>query len=221
MATKRISKSRRVEEQESISNPINQDTQKLETGNSKKIWIGVGIAIVIVVAFWYKTNSWPVVGLVGMRPITRFEVAQMMMKQNGKAAMDEIVVEELVKNELSKNKISVSDAELNDKIAEIRKSLGTQSTLEDVLSSRSTSMDDFKRQMTLQMGVEKLLAGKIQVSSDEVKKYMDDNKGYMQASGEAAQQTEAMQAVKLNKLQSEITTWITDLKNKSKVWRIL
>lgn len=181
----------------------------------------VGAVLVVMAAFagfWYKTNSWPIVAMVGMRPVTRFEVTQELFKQYGKDALENKVTEMLVKNELDRTGVSVSDTDVTAKIDEIKGSLTEGTDLDSLLASRGMTKQQFEYQLRLQLRVEKALMAKINITDQEVSDYLKANEQYMTASGEAAL-TQAKEAVKYSKLQEEVNKWLEELKTKAKVWR--
>lgn len=181
-------------------------------------WRWVILILVVIGYFCYKTNSWPVVAIVGGKVITRFEVTQDLMKTYGKEEIENKITERLIRNELDRMNIKVSDDEKNAKIEEIKKSLGEGVNFEELLQGRGMSVDQFRDQLGLQMRVEKGLADKITVSEEEVSKYLVDNKSFIAATGEAAI-LQAREAVRITKLQDEIGKWIEDLKAKASVWK--
>lgn len=192
---------------------------KMKTENGKSnAWKWIIAAVVLLVLFWYKTNSWPIVAMVGARPVTRWEIEQNLMKTYGKEEVENKITETLVRNELSKMGVTVDQAEVDAKVSEIRASIGEDTNFEELLAGRGMTMDKFKEQLALQMKVEKGLADKVVVSDEEVSQYLEENKAYITATGEAARK-QAVDAVKLTKLQEEIGKWIEQLRNDNKVWR--
>jgi hypothetical protein len=185
---------------------------------TKKI-VGLALFVLVLVLFWYKTNSWPIVALVGTRPVTRFEIAQTLFKQGGKILVDDVVTELIVRDELNKNKISISDSEVNSKVDEIRKSLGTSTKLEDLLAQKQMTMSEFLSQVKLQMEIEKMMQSRVKVTDEEVNTYIQQNKIYLTSATDEGKRAEALNAVRMSKLQSEVNTWVTDLKAKFKVWK--
>ena len=161
MAVKRINKTNKIlpAPQEIIETP--NDIVSSKKKSQGKLVIGVILLAVLLFLFWYKTNTWPIVAMVGLKPVTRFEVNQLLFKQGGKTQVDDMVTEILVKNELNKNKIFITDNDVNNKISDIRKSLGNSVKLEDVLTQRNMSMAGLKNRVKIQMGIEKLMNDKI------------------------------------------------------------
>src|SRR3989344_9175216 len=83
-------------------------------------WAIWGLVVLGALAlFWYKTNSWPVVAMVGLRPVTRGEVTRALLKQGGKAEVESLITEMLVKKELDKLGVKVEASEVEAKIREI------------------------------------------------------------------------------------------------------
>jgi uncharacterized protein YeeX (DUF496 family) len=133
--------------------------------------------------------------------------------------VDDIVTEILVRNELKKNKISVSKSDVDGKVADIRTSLGTATKLEDVLAQRDMTMADFRNQVELQMGIEKLMKDKVTVTDAEIASYVQQNAADIQATTDAGKKAEALNAIQMSKLQTAVNDWITKLKADNKVWK--
>jgi foldase protein PrsA len=195
------------------------DTLVSVDNKTSKPYLLVGLVLILGLGFLlYKTNNFPVVAMVGMRPITRYEINRELYKQSGKTMVDNLVTEVLINNELKKSKVVVSDSDINEKIESIKKSLGEGQDLNTLLSQRGMTLNDVKKQLRLQMGVEKVLADKVTVSNEEITKFVTENANYMTATSEAGKIEEATTALKQQKTQTEVTTWIQSLKDKTKVW---
>jgi parvulin-like peptidyl-prolyl isomerase len=180
--------------------------------------IGIIILLLLLVFFWYKTKSWPIVAMVGMHPVTRFEAAQVLFKQGGKTVVDDIVTQILINNELKKNNIKVTDEEINAKLEEIKNSLNEGTTLDDALAANGLTLEELKKQLRLRIGIEKILADKIAVTDEEVNNYFLQDSSLISSATDEAQRTNTREMLKINKLQTEANTWISDLKSKTKIW---
>lgn len=154
MATKTVKKAprRKVTKVEKVE----------EVVEVKRTFPKVAGVVVLVAAglglFWWKTNSWPIVALVNGVPVTRFEVDQQLYTQGGAQVLDGIVTQKLIQAELLKKKISISEADVNSKLAEIQTQLGANVTVEQALSMQGMTLPQFKNQLKIQMGLEKLVA---------------------------------------------------------------
>jgi hypothetical protein len=220
MAVKRV-----VKKEKEITSTIEPQVNNIETleapkpVNKIRKWIVLGVVIVGgLVLFWYKTNTWPVVASVDGRIITRYEVDKSLYAQGAPSAVDEIITQSLIENELKKNNIDISSQEMDAKVAEIRKTLGTAATLEDTLKSRNITMKDFLKQLKLQMAVQKALEPKISITTEEITAYINDYGASMTSTAEADMKVEAEDALKMRKLQEEVVKWIDELRTKAKIW---
>jgi foldase protein PrsA len=182
--------------------------------------VGIAAAVLVLALFWYKTDSWPIVALVGWRPVTRFEAEQELFKQGGKAVVDDIVTQILIGNELKKNHITVTNSEIDAKIEEVKKTLGENSKLEDVLAANGTTLTQFRKQLGLRIGIEKILENRIAVTDEELTSYMVQNQSFLGAATDEAKRNEAKDMLKISKLQTEANKWITELKAKTRIWTL-
>lgn len=181
----------------------------------------VGAAVLLaagLVFFWYKTNSWPIVAMVGLRPVTRFEIAQGLFARGGKSEIDNRVLELQVQEEFRSRGVKVTSQEVDAKIEEIKKNLGPNADLETILSARGLTMTDYRRQLELLLGAEKAVSANVTISDEEVNSYLASNKESMiNASGEASL-AEAREAVRLTKVDEQIKLLIEQVKSKYKAW---
>lgn len=221
MATRRSTKPRikkeiLVEPAPEIAEPVTE----VKRGRNWK-WLGwAGVAILALTFFWWKTNTWPIVAMIGLKPITRYEVNQALYSQGGKTVVDNLVTERLVNSEIARTGTNVSPAEVDDRVGVVKTNFGTDQEFQKALSDRGLTMDEVKKQIKMQIGMEKILADKATVSAEEVTKFISEMGTLMTASDAAGQKVEAEKILKNQKLQAEITTWIESLRSKAKIWWI-
>jgi len=183
-------------------------------------WVGVVVTLVLVlVVFWWRTNTWPIVGFVGLRPITRFEVDQELFKQGGKSIIDNIVTQNIVESELASKKIVVSDTDVDVKLGEIKSQLGAGTTIEQVLADSGMTLADAKKQLKLQMGIEKAVSAAISVTQAEVDEYIKTNGASLTGTDEE-KKLMVEKYLGQQKVQTAIAAWIEGLRSKAKVWLV-
>ncbi len=124
--------------------------------NSRKVLIVV-LLVLLLGLFWYKTNSWPIVGVVNYKPIWRWQLNELMYNQVGKQAVDNLVTEQLIRDELENKEIDVKDADVDAKINDIKKQIGSDAAFNQALSVQGMTIDQLKKQIKLQLGLEKLV----------------------------------------------------------------
>lgn len=227
MAVKRSSK---VTKQPSVkeadflpgNTPSWSPTPAAVSSPKKKIqaWKWIALIIAVVGFWWYRTNTWPVVAVVGFRPIFRHQVNQALYKQGGKAVVDSLVTEKLVKSELDRLGVRVTDQEVDTKMEEIIKSLGEGVNFEELLAERGLNMDEVRKQVQIQTGIEKALADKATFSAQEMEDFLNENGSFISGTSSAEKQVNAEKALKQQKLQEEVSKWIEGLKASAKIWYV-
>ncbi len=194
---------------------------ELEVKSSKMgKWGWIGLLFAVLCVYWWKTNSWPIVAVAGMKPIWRHAVNQELYKQGGKSVVDSLVTQRLVEVELGKARVKISDQEVEGKLDEIKKGFEKPEDFEVALADRNMSLIDLKKQIELQMGIEKLLSEKIEVTASDTAMIIKEMGTLLTATTEAEKQEEAKKIILDQKLQMEINTWIESIRSKGKVWWI-
>lgn len=174
------------------------------------------LAIVLGLLYYYKDLF--VVAMVNGRPVTRFAVVQELEKQNGKSVVDNLVTKALIEQEASKKGISVSTDDINAELAKIETDLQSQGqTLDQVLEMQGLTKSDVEENLRVKLYIEKILADKVQVSEDDVKKYYDENKSLYGEAKFDDVKGQIEESLKQQKLQTEYQTWIEELKSNSTI----
>ena len=122
----------------------------------------------------------------------------------------------MINNELKKAGVKVTEEEINAEIAEIEKQLAGQS-LEEVLSQQGLTLADFRKQVTMQAGMKKLLADKVVVTDAEVADFIKSYGSSLTGTTDQAKAEEAKKTLTDQKLGDEINKWYSDLQTKAVV----
>lgn len=125
--------------------------------------------LLLLVGFWYKTKSWPVVAVVNYMPITRFELDQLMYNKVGKEALDALITQKLVNQELMNRKMTVTPSEIDARLEEIKKQLGTPENFNQILELQGVTQAQLREQIDYQLKLEKL----VPASTDSAKMQAD------------------------------------------------
>jgi foldase protein PrsA len=169
--------------------------------------------VVIVLAILFVLKGLFIAALVNGSPISRLSVIQALEKNSGKAALESLVVEKLINNEAGKKDIKVSDDEINAEVSRVEAQIKSQGgTLDAALASQGMTLETLKEQIVIQKKLEALLADKIQVSSDDIKKFVADNKITIPKGEEASYNDQITQEIKQQKLSTEAKTFVDSLK---------
>jgi len=196
----------------------------VEEKTGMKINSGAGVVIILAVLagfFWYKTNTWPVVAVINGKPLTRFEVDQQLFNQDKGTVIEGLITQTLIKQDVEKRGIKATDAEVDAKIEEIKQGLAPGQELEKALAAQGMTLAQFKEQVKLRVEVEKLLADKTKVASDEAEKFVTENDKSFAVGTTQEQKTEmAMKNLQQEKFQKALDEWLKELKDKAKIWKV-
>lgn len=149
--------------------------QRLSTKQKLAI-AAIALALISFLLGFFIHNAIPVAQVNG-EFINRGTFVRKLAVTNGKVVLDAIIAEKLVNQALKENKITVTNKEIEDKIARMRKELTLQkTTFEALLASTNQTQDQFKKELKIQLGVEKLLKKQVTVSDKEINDYFVQKK---------------------------------------------
>ncbi len=198
-----------------------QEYQQKADKVSIKINIKTAIIIAVIIAVGvlaYIYKGLFIAATVDGSPISRLAIIQKLEKASGQDILDSLIVEKLVQKEVDAKKIVVSNDEIDEEIKKIEGQISVQgATLDAALAAQGMSMEDFKKQIILQMELEKLLADKINVTDEEIVQYIDDNAISIPEGQEVAATAQIKDELRNQKLSAEANTLITALKSQSKI----
>ncbi|OGY15672.1 MAG: hypothetical protein A2784_03150 [Candidatus Chisholmbacteria bacterium RIFCSPHIGHO2_01_FULL_48_12] len=168
---------------------------------------GIGILILLLLAFPFRFLVMP--ALVNGQPIWSWNYVGKLHQQAGQQVLDQMISEALIEQEIRKQGIQVTAAEVDQQVAEINDQLGESSGgLEAVLALQGISRDEFMRQVRLNLAMEKLVAGTIQISEEEIAQELKDNGGTA---------TTAADNLRSQKLREAFGQWFDNLKAGAKI----
>ena len=187
----------------------------------KRIFIYI-LVLLVVGGLVYFGGKQIFVATVNGQLVNRFSVIKDLEKQGGKKVLDTIVLKTLINQEAKKRKLSVPQSEVDAEIKKIEVNVSSQgSTLEALLAQQGMTKDDLIGEIKLQLLVTKMVDKNVTVTDKEVDEYLANQNS--QNSMDPSQTTpgldrvQAQTAVRQQKLQGEIQTFVADLKAKAKI----
>ncbi|MCL4397704.1 SurA N-terminal domain-containing protein [Patescibacteria group bacterium] len=177
----------------------------------------LGLLLIVLALLLYRNKGMFVAAMVNNQPIMRLSLDKQLESQYGDATLDEMVGEMLIRQAAAKNKITVTPAEIETKIASIEKTLNGQISLQDALAQQGETVADFRHRVELQLMLEKLTAGKVQVSDQEISDYIDKNRASMTATDEAGLREEAKTDLTNQKQNTILQQYFSSLKSQAKI----
>jgi parvulin-like peptidyl-prolyl isomerase len=148
--------------------------------------------------------------------ITKGEWEKALKARYGKSAASELIDIYTVNGELKKAGIKVSEEEIDAEIATIEKQLNGQN-LEALLQQEGRTLSDFRKDISLQVGMKKLLSDKVVVADAEIDAYVQSAGATLEGTTAEEKRASAKKALVEQKLGEEINKWFTDLQSKVKV----
>ncbi len=191
--------------------------EKFRLLKSRKLLLSIVLIGIVFGSLFYFKGAF-VAAMVNGRPVTRLSVIQELEKQGGKNTLDALITEKLIDNEAKKKGITVTSDEIDLEIKNIEVSIIQQgSTLDAALLQQGMTKEALKKHLLVQKKIEKVLADKIQVTDEEINKYIQDNKVELVDGKETEIKNQIAQQLKSQKLSQEAPSWIASLKADAKI----
>jgi len=154
--------------------------------------------------------------------INRFSVIKDLEKQGGKKVLDTIILKTLINQEAKKRKLAISQQEVDTELQKIESNISSQgSTLDALLLQQGMTKNDLADEIKLQLLVTKMVGNNISVTDKEIDDYLASSKeqSSLSSTQSAPELTrdQAKTAIKQQKLQEKIQTFVADLKAKAKI----
>jgi len=198
-------------------------TKSLAGRVSKSRWLRIILLLIAGGILIYLVKSLFLAAFVNGRPISRIALIQELEKQGGQKVLDSLVEKSLILQEANKEGVKISKADIDAEIARIEALLKEQNlSLDEALSMRGETKASLYEQIKLQKTVEALLAQKINVTDEEIKKYFDENIDLFGADAKYEEiKADAGDQLYQQKLNSEYSKWIEELRQKAKIIYLL
>ena len=214
--TRSISKTPTVIPGGKLNNILNNLSGNLmNLKSSKKLYLGLIISGVLLLAI-YKKN-WFVAALVNGSPISNLELQTKLNAQFKTQILTQMINEKIIMDEARKGSAIPTEEEVNQKIKELETQVGGAETLDMLLSQQGQSRSSLKDQVRVQLAISKLYINEATVSAEEVTSFIATNKDQLKATDSAAQEIEATDALKQQKLSEIFTQKFQDLRSKAKI----
>ncbi len=187
--------------------------------NTKLLYMAVGLLALLALVLANKSVF--LAAVVGSKPVFSWELNRVLVDRYGKQTLEGMISEQLIANEAKKQNISVSSGDIKSREEEIVKGLGSGMPLEELLKIQGLSKEEFDRQITLQLTVQKILGKDLVITQDDIDMFIASNRATLVATEEASLRVEAKQAILDSKIGEKLQPWFNELKTKAKILRFL
>lgn len=136
----------------------------------------LSIALAFVAGCGNANSSQDVVASVNGEKITKNELYEEMLKQNGQQALDSLITQKVIELEAKKQNIVVNDQDTQKELDKYYQSYGSEEAFNQALEMNGYSPDDVKKELALNIKVNKLLEPRISITEEDLKNYYEENK---------------------------------------------
>ena len=180
--------------------------------------IGAGIGLVILLALAFPLRAFVVPALVNGQPIFSWNYFSQLHRQAGQQVLEQMINEALIEQEIAKQGIQVTQAEIDQEIASITGQLGSESGgIDALLAYQGITKSEFTRQVRLQLAMEKLVKGTIQITDEQIAQELKDNPTAYRDLSAADAATTAATNLRNSQLREAFNTWFDTLRAGAKV----
>lgn len=148
--------------------------KKFTSKNSFKYTL-LAILLVLVMGVAGCQSS-DVVAKIDDETITKDELYEMLVEQNGEQVLNALISEKIIDLEIKKQKIEISDKDIDKEIEEMKEKYGGEEAFNQVIAQSGMDMETLKDNITMNMKIEKLLGPEISISDEELANYFEEKK---------------------------------------------
>lgn len=151
----------------------------LKDKNSKTVIIAVVLVLIVLAGAIYfnnRTKENDVVASIDNEIITKDDLYEAMVAENGKPVLDMLIANKIIDLELKKENITISNEDIDKEMDLIAEHYGGLDNFEQMLIIYGQSIDSVKQNIEKNLQVKKLLEPQIIITDEEIKDYFEENK---------------------------------------------
>ncbi len=108
--------------------------------------------------------------------ITKDELYEVLVKENGEAALNSLIVNKIIELEAKNQDITIAEEDIQKEIDELAEPYGGEEGFTQFLEIYGYSLDEIKNNIKTNLNIKKLLEPNIKIEENEIKSYFDENK---------------------------------------------
>lgn len=117
-----------------------------------------------------------VVAMVNDEKITKGEFYDYLVEQNGEEVLEALILEKMLEMEVKANNIEITEKEIDAEYAKMAEAYGGVEGLKNTLQMYGYTEDSIRKNLRLNLSIEKLMEPLITVSDEEIASYFAENK---------------------------------------------
>ncbi|NEW07933.1 peptidylprolyl isomerase [Paenibacillus sp. SYP-B3998] len=107
--------------------------------------------------------------------ISSTQLYEAMLAGGGAQTLDSLISNEIINQEGKKAGLQVTEADINEELASVKGSYGSEDEFQQALTSYGMTLNDLKKSMQSQVLLKKILMPQVTITDEEIKKYYNDN----------------------------------------------
>ncbi len=175
------------------------------------------VILAILIGLVLLAQKYLVIAWVDNKPITLFQYYQSMDSQYGSQTKDELIREQLILDEASKRKVAVSTQEIDAQIKKYQDQSQGIDNFNQALAAQGLTLESLKKQVKLQLLIQKMFGSSATVSDDEVTKYISDHKDQLPADITDTVKQSVRDQLSQQKLVDAFQAWLATAEKSSQV----
>ncbi len=108
--------------------------------------------------------------------ITKDELYQALVEQNGAQVLDNMITMKVIDQEAKKQKVTVTEEDINKDLDALKSSYGGEAEFNSALQYFGYDIEDLKKDISLNLKIKKLIEPSITITEDEILEYFEENK---------------------------------------------
>ena len=180
------------------------------------------LVVFILALLVWRFRSYIIVATINGQPVSRMELNNQLIRQFGQQSLDNIINERLILAAARQKGIFISKEEIDDRVKQVESNLQGTASLVEALSAQGLNDNMFRRQLEIQLSIEKLFDNEATVSPEEVDEYFAQNSDlYKDATDPASLRDGIKENLKQQKVGELFQKWFSDIRENANIKKYL
>lgn len=190
---------------------------------ARRSWKHIVLFVLLIVGLLlWKFKGQFIIAMVNGQPISRWQLNNQLEKKFGDQVLENLINERLILSAIRQKGIFITAGEIDNRMKQIENRLQERVSLDDALKTQGLSKDDFRRQVEIQLSIEKLFGNESTISAKEVDDYYLKSKAaYKDATDTAAVKKDIENTLRQQKIADLFEKWFADIRKDAKIQKFL
>ncbi|MBI2617470.1 SurA N-terminal domain-containing protein [Candidatus Gottesmanbacteria bacterium] len=176
------------------------------------------ISILLLALLLWKFKGSFIAAMVNGQPISRWQLNDQLVRKFGDQMLENLINERLILAAARQKGIIVTAQDIDTKVADIEKRLEGRATLDEALLAQGMTKEEFRRQIEIQLSIDRMFDSEASISSSEVEDYIAQNaQAYKNATDPAALREEVKSILKQQKVSELFDKWFDEIRKGANV----